>query len=73
MNLRHPVGTLIQLKSRWLVSEGNRCVAAAREVVIENERVSVVRERRKTIQRELRDLLSGNLPEVVYDRLVVRR
>ncbi len=27
----------------------------------------------KTIQRELRELLCGNLPEVVYDSLVVRR
>jgi len=41
--------------------------------VIENDRVTVARERWKTIQRELRELLSGNLPEVVYDSLVVRR
>lgn len=42
--------------------------------VIENDRVTVARERWKTIQKDLRELLGGDLPEMVYDdSLVVRR
>src|SRR5262249_190716 len=35
--------------------------------VIENDRVTVARERWRTIQRELRELLEGNLLEMAYD------
>jgi predicted phosphodiesterase len=41
--------------------------------VIENDRVTVARERWRTIQRELRELLDGNLPEIDYSSLVIRR
>jgi predicted ArsR family transcriptional regulator len=41
--------------------------------VIENDHVTVARERWRTIQSEFRRLLGGDLPETVYETLVVRR
>jgi hypothetical protein len=41
--------------------------------VIENDRVTVARERWRAIQKELRELFAGGLSEIVYETLVVRR
>ena len=41
--------------------------------VIESERITVARERWRAIQRDLRILLGGKLPETSYGELVVRR
>jgi predicted MPP superfamily phosphohydrolase len=63
----HSAGAIGSLRELKLLLD-NLC-----DGVIESERVTVARERWRAIQRDLRALLGGKLPETSYSELVVRR